>query len=361
MGNRLIIYKPMFKPDAFGHGGEKRSAQVSELLQPLQPQLYGDIRLHHKPSLYKSLKQFVSLLKSVQSADHVPFKNTIGNLRKFYGAFTIISTLRPAVVVLENTTLLDYFVVEAAFFCNVAVCIIPHNIEALVAGQRSPFSGKHSPHWLHEELAMLKRASCVFAISAYDHWLHCCHSINSTMLPYLPPQAAYNKLLQIRKKRQTNGGQNMVLIIGTVKNQPTRRGLQQLVDFLETANSAHQYVLAGYDVEKHFDAAKYNNITIKGTVSDAEMEELQVNCKCLLIQHQPSSGALTRVTEALIAGVPVIGNFFAVKDVAGKTGVAVFESYHQIETILAAGFSVPEIPGNVQQHFINRINQLMHE
>lgn len=309
MSNNLVLYKPLFRLNANGHGGEKRSSQVFHLLQPLQPQLYADVRIpqQEQGNSLSGLKEFLAFVYWLKVIRKSPIIFSVQFFKKLYQAYKLLNFLKPAVVVLENTNLADYYIAEAAKYCKSFVCIIPHNIESLVATQFSPYTQRQSPHWLEEEMAFLRKADVVYAISKYDRWLFSCNNINTKLLPYFPATDVLQNLLHIRQQRENLQNPLLILILGTVKNHPTREGLRQLTNFLETNNSHPDlsYALAGYNVEKHFDAALYKNVQIRGSVSGDDLNQLLRDCKCVLIHHQPSSGALTRVTECLIAGIPV--------------------------------------------------------
>jgi hypothetical protein len=51
-------------------------------------------------------------------------------------------------------------------------------------------------------------------------------------------------------------------------------------------------------------------------VSDAQLEPLYRSCSAQLIVHPATSGMLTRVVDAALAGIPVVGNTMALKSYA---------------------------------------------
>jgi hypothetical protein len=50
-----------------------------------------------------------------------------------------------------------------------------------------------------------------------------------------------------------------------------------------------------------------------GEVSDQQLDQLYRSCTAQLIVHPATSGALTRICDAAIAGIPIVGNSMARK------------------------------------------------
>ncbi len=354
----------MFPINASGHGGEKRSAQIFALLQPLTPQLYGDIRLPaaaQRNSL-RNFKNFTAFLHWLRR-NNFPVKWSADYVKKLYTAFRMMSFLRPALVIVESSNLSDSYIVDAAKYCKAFVCVVPHNVEALVPTQSSPFTKRLSPHWLNEEMNFLRKADAVYAISKYDHWLYACNQVSTQLLPYCPVTPTILALSKIREQRAKICDSRLVVILGTVKNQPTREGLRQVIDFIEqSAQTFLDFVLVGYDVEKYFPATSYQKVRIAGAATTHELDHLLSTCKCVLINHQPSSGALTRVTECLLAGVPVIGNFFAVKEVLDRPGVYLYQDFSEIDDILSQTLVMPvqEVDHAAENSFLHDLQAVLH-
>ena len=65
-----------------------------------------------------------------------------------------------------------------------------------------------------------------------------------------------------------------------------------------------------------------------------ELESLMVESDCLIINQQATSGALTRIVETLIAGMPVFANLNASRDYFGVEGVFLYHSFEELYDLL---------------------------
>lgn len=363
----LNIYKHAhFLPDAFGHGGNKRTAQIDYLLsaagvEAKQVDLSNTIATGSKLSFYISgLRQNTTLRTNNKS------KYAIGRYKAIFEQF--IKQHKPDLFIWESTVEYHLLLAEVLYKHNIPVIALPHNLESLVAGSKSVFSNKPSPQWLFEELNYLKLCKKVFAISREEHWLLSNYGINATYLPYYPAPAAETFLLEIGQKRSRatsepkNAEQN-ILLLGTFHNQPTLTGFNELLQQIQTIKGINIHI-AGFGSEMLKDKFPAKNIRVWGSVDNDTLAGLIADSDCAVVHQQPSGGALTRIPELLIAGLPVLANTHAARSCDLSTGVIIYDSYDELRTMLSAGnFKQPPVLNRPpeEQAFSNYIKTIAKE
>jgi hypothetical protein len=79
-------------------------------------------------------------------------------------------------------------------------------------------------------------------------------------------------------------------------------------------------------------------------VSSEKLDELLAGAKATLV-HQPlATGALTRMAELLMSGLPVIANPIAARSTWHHQGVHVFEDEAELNALCAASLPMPPVP-----------------
>ncbi len=212
------------------------------------------------------------------------------------------------------------------YVCEFRTIVFAHNIESLVPGQARRLS--EVPERDFElECRLLNSAEGCVCISAED-----CNAVrpfvkSAFTLPYFPAQQRFQELLQVREQRLATRERNIVLVLGSATNPPTRIGMEQLLDSLNSQllkqMNGLQVVIAGHGTEclRHH---QRDGVSVEGAVSRERLLELQKHAHCQLINHVKTSGSLTRVIEAVCCGIHVIGNTYASrghKDLCGLTVV----------------------------------------
>ena len=332
-----------FSPHAFGHGGEKRTAQMVELLEE------AGIRREAIPFPIPSSVQRVRFLKdavyreglalAVKMMGCAALKNRRNDLRTTaaeYAYFYHYFKNSPSRVVLWDYTFSRYAILPyAARKAGKKVVAIPHNLESLVPEQPSYFSRRMSPHWLEEEVGYLRDCEAVVCISQEETWLLRTLGVRAHYLPYYPPKETRAYLEDIRRRRMavSPSSEPYLLMLGTAGNPPTLRGMLDRIAAHQEKNSPI-LVIAGYLTEKMLlNESKGNpRIRLEGEVSKERLAALMVGARAMLIHQEPTSGALTRVTESLIAGVPVLCNFNASRSFYHKEGVYIYETSEQMNS-----------------------------
>lgn len=195
------IYKHShFEPDAFGHGGNKRTAQIDGLLTTLNvaiktADLSNSRQIKNKLSPYLKGVGYNKTLNTGNKS-----KYAIGRYIKLFETF--VAKNKPELFIWESTVDYNLLLAEILYKHHIPVIALPHNIESLVAGSKSVFSNKPSPAWLAEELRYLACSDKCFAISREEHWLLSTAGINAAYLPYYPTPELEKYLSDLRFQKQ---------------------------------------------------------------------------------------------------------------------------------------------------------------
>lgn len=218
------------------------------------------------------------------------------------------------------------------------VVALPHNIEAVLPKQWPiVIDFDRSLRQLRGELAWLSRADAVFCIGTLDRDLLQLFGIPAQLLPYAPPAARRDELLAIRVRRRESRPGDGLLILGTAHNQPTRAGMLDQLAILRALppGTAPPVTIAGYGTDLIADAG-IPGVRFAGPQSWPDLQDLIATAGALWVHQMPMSGALTRITEALVAGLPVIANHWATRGHAAMAGLTVYDGVPDPAALLAA-------------------------
>lgn len=227
------------------------------------------------------------------------------------------------------------------------IVAMPHNIEAVLP-KKWPIVVDFDTalRQLRDELAWLARADAVFCIGTLDRDLLQLFGIQAELLPYAPPEGRRAELLAIRARRNASPPASGLLILGTAHNQPTRAGMLEQLAMLRalTASTAPPVTLAGYGTDLIADAS-VPGVRFAGPQSWPDLQNLIAGAGALWVHQTPMSGALTRITEALVAGLPVIANHWGARGHTAMAGMTVYDGQPDLPGLLAAcpvEFDVPD-------------------
>lgn len=339
---KQVICHTKFKLDPFSDGGSKRSVQIREILRrngiPYADDLFQLPKNASKAQLARWGLRAVSFIRK-----HYPGRirslSAYVRLVKYY-ALRIPIVLdkyknQDVVFLWENTN--DRRMLYLLKATGHRVIGMPHNIESLVRSK--------SVNALGAEVANLRHCDSIFAISKEDTWLLRLFGLDAHYLPYCPPEEAESFMLSIRQKRsrRETGNQKVFALLGSATNIPTRSGMQALVDFAATQELPFDLLVAGYGTES-LKQVSHPQISFLGTLSNEALEEMLVEIDGMIIYQPPTTGALTRIPEMLIAGIPVFANFDAARNYHSVEGVHVYSTLEGLFDELA-GFisSMPDL------------------
>ena len=367
-----VIRYTIFDSDQFGNGAKKRTAQIGEILENSTIQclvLKKDDNLNIR--VRDIFKCFINV--SLQISSIIPISYFKGIKRLLRAVRNYISAKEQLshpfldninVLLWECTRNENFFVPILAKKLNKKVVAITHNLESLVPNQISTISFQKAPLWFEEEIKMLSKCNMVFCISKEETYILNLFNINAFYLPYYPTKTIEDRLLLIRSKRIHKTYQNnrkKIIMVGSADNQPTILGMINRIQFFSNfEGDEFEFLVAGFNTELLNDfVPKSNKKYILGTLDLAKLEDLLVETDYILIHQPPTSGALTRIPEMLIAGIPIILNFPSARDFFNMDGIYIYENDENFLELLRSDIQkIPDLPikpGKEIKQFIQKI------
>jgi glycosyltransferase involved in cell wall biosynthesis len=136
-----------------------------------------------------------------------------------------------------------------------------------------------------------------------------------------------------------------VLILGSAFNPATARGMSwQLQCLAESAAPGTEVIVAGPESERVLADHARTGVTLLGRVSREKLLALLESCSVLLIHTFGGAGAVTRIPEALLSGIPVVANPNGARDQFGTPGVHIYASPGEFAALLASPLPIPPEP-----------------
>lgn len=341
---RVVRYTK-FANNPHGDGGSKRSVQIEECWKQKNIEFIDEKfnlpkQFTKLQAVHWCVRAFNFISKHVGWKKFPPLKDKINAILTYALRLPAIYDKykgQDVVFLWENTNDVPaLYLMKAA---GAKVIGYPHNLESLVPTQHDPVSHKNAPYWLYEEIERLKLCDEVYAISKEETWLLQLFGVNATYFPYYPPKAIEQELLVIKSKRDVYHQDCMLektyLIIGSATNPPTRMGMQKLIDYFGSKdNLSYTIHVAGYQSEtlKYVQNPK---IEFHGTMDVCDLDALQILIDGIIINQPTTSGALTRIVENRLAGIPIYANFGAARDFYNLPDVHVYETFEELEILLS--------------------------
>lgn len=343
----MISYQDNFL-QAFVHdGGYLRSRQIAELIGRSGVELGDPGRAGHSVgSLLQAIATSVRVLglhRELFTKERIaPLSWAIANLRANKCVRAVVS---------------ERFARFPANFLaavgRVPVVAVPQNIESLVPGQ-PPFIVSSPERNRQAELKMLRLACARFCISAEDAAILEAEDMDAKVLPYYPDAERLRELELIRSERLQGGGHGPLLVLGSVTNPPTMRATRDLLEvlgvFLATAPTEEKkrwpsVVVAGNGTEQLASLAG-DKVKVLGRVDDETLHDLLVRARCLVVNTVPTTGALTRVTESLVAGLTVVAVRGAGRGQPDSEGLLLYDNLPDVvrAALTKVQLTVPDQP-----------------
>lgn len=247
-------------------------------------------------------------------------------------------------------------IVSAARAARVPVIGFCQNLETLAEGQIE-YGDINSA--LHQELDLLVQLDLVVAISYEEAILLNNVGAKVYWLPYYPVEHIVSRMTEVGSRRLENcrqhgelskaSGEKKILFMGSIGNLPTRIGLEFLLSEWKSQNifkrTGYKLVVTGYgtdELQKTWGNSE--GMRILGSMKDSDLSELLVEVSAVIVYQKKGAGALTKINENLIAGIPTLSNIFAARSHMNIKGVHVFaDDLHDLPELLAA---LEQNPGN---------------
>ncbi|NJR76340.1 MAG: glycosyltransferase family 4 protein [Scytonema sp. CRU_2_7] len=120
--------------------------------------------------------------------------------------------------------------------------------------------------------------------------------------------------------------------------------------------------IAGYGTEQLQEYCDGPNFTLHGTVDQGKLNYLLSNVKAILVHQKAGAGALTRIPEMLIAGVPIIANSNACRSAFDYPGVYCYDNQVELAAFMNKSLDFPPIlerPVAAERRFIDCFKHLV--
>jgi hypothetical protein len=207
---------------------------------------------------------------------------------------------------------------------------------------------KWARDFFNEELQLLARCRLVITVSREEDVLLNNLGIPSLFIPYFPGEPILQRLRAVRAARG-NKAKHGFLAIGNAKNLQTRAGLADLGRFWQENRldaAAGKLLLGGFKSAEFFSPGQFGpGVELLGTLENDRLAQILSRIKACICYQESGSGALTRICEMLVAGVPVLANTHAARSYYNMNGVIEFGELAELaEAVKGIDFLEGTIP-----------------
>lgn len=373
--NKDIIYFSRFFNNPSGNGGDRRAAQICQVLSPIN---YTFICMHDNPYtvpfdektllskgtslshklIRKAFKQHITYNKYNKWSDR--YRDNVLNFhfqsRLFIKA---IKKHNPKLLLIDDPVFLTPIVYYAKSQ-NIPLVALCHNLETL---SREQVDYDRQKEMFTYELDLISKCNFIVTISREETFILKNFGMDPYFFPYYPVEETAARFRKIRNKRQYTEKSNF-LLLGTVGNLPTLDGMKRIITMITQKDVIPHndvIIVAGFGTTMLQDFVDDSRVQVRGQVSDAALDEILTETKGCIVYQENGSGALTKFIELLVAGVPVISNSHAARSHYNLPGVFEFSTPEQLrEQIIAASAGVP-IPEVFSQPSVSSLQQRIQE
>lgn len=337
-----------FASNPYGTGGEKRSAQIRALCEAAG---FAVADMQPPSGTARWRAHLAGMLVRWRLGRHASVDDAgaglLGYRSLFYG--DALARHRGTRVLLWETTY-DSILPTLARAAGYRIVALPHNLESLVSEAAFADPSHDVLTGLAMEIHRLHLADAIFTISKEERWLLEARGLGPHYLPFYPDPVLADACGKIRRARvarvQTDGSiAGPLLLVGSAFNPATERGMRwQLEQLREAGQPAAGVVVIGPQTETRLADPAVPGVRILGGVTWEELTQHLTTCSAMLIHTFGGAGAVTRIPEALAAGVPVIANSNAARDQYGTPGVHVYDDPAGFHALLRARLPLPPLP-----------------
>lgn len=345
-GVRQLLRWTRFAGDPHGTGPEKRTAQIRALCEAAGFGISDMAPPQTTPRWRARLAGLGPRLRwgAHASVDHAG-TGLLGHRALFYREALARHT--GARVLLWETTY-DSILPDLARRAGYRIIAVPHNLESLVSEAVFADPAYDPLDDLRAEIRRLGRADAVFMIAREERWFLEARGVAADYLPFYPDPVLTAECRRLRERREAQGvagSDGPLLVLGSALNPATARGMRLQLDWLaSTPDPQPPVVVAGRESGRVLGDCARAGVTVLGDVSRDQLTALMETCRALLIHTVGGAGAVTRIPEALLAGVPVIANPNAARDQPATPGVHVYADEAEFHGLVRARLPLPPAP-----------------
>lgn len=328
-----------------GHGGGHRWEQLQELIEATGIDC-APVELPSSFSLSQKLHGAFLLRR-------LGFLHGLFSKKWLYygGVFSLMlerwASERPSLLITETLDPHSCLLAAAAAYYDIPWVACPPNLDSLLDEFADDFYPKAFGR--NPEFAWLSLADIVFTISQEEAFVLNNAAIPAHTLPYFPCASLAEHLKGLRNTRQPEGA---YLILGSTINPPTREGvLEQLSFASDHLKEGEKLIVVGRGTEEL--TCENPAVVIEGGVSDGRLAQLLSSCKAAWIHQTFGVGALTRIAELLLSGIPVVLSSHAARS-AHYDGLHTYDSFPQALESLRSDLPTPALPQSASTEFFSQ-------
>jgi glycosyltransferase involved in cell wall biosynthesis len=337
-----------FASNPYGTGSEKRSAQIRALCEAAGFAV-ADMQPPSGNARWRA--RLAGMLIRWRLGRHASVDDAGAGLLGYRSLFyrNALARHRGARMLLWETTY-DSILPTLARAAGYRIVALPHNLESLVSEAAFADPSHDVLTGLAMEIRRLHLADAIFTISKEERWLLEARGLGPHYLPFHPDPALADACSKIRSARvarvQADGSiAGPLLLVGSAFNPATERGMRWQLEQLRAVGwPAAGVVVIGPQTEARLAGFAVPGVRILGGVTWEELTQHLTTCSAMLIHTFGGAGAVTRIPEALLAGVPVIANGNAARDQYGTPGVHVYDDPAGFHALIPAALPIPPPP-----------------
>jgi glycosyltransferase involved in cell wall biosynthesis len=337
-----------FASNPYGTGGEKRSAQIRALCAAAG---FTVTDMQPPTGIARWRARLAGVAVRWRLGRHASVDDAGAGLLGYRSLFyrDALARHRGARMLLWETTY-DSILPTLARAAGYRIVALPHNLESLVSEAAFADPNHDVLTGLAMEIRRLHLADAIFTISKEERWLLEARGLGPHYLPFYPDPVLADVCSKIRRARvaqvKADGSiAGPLLLVGSSFNPATERGMRWQLEHLRAVGwPAAGVVVIGPQTETRLADFTVPGVRILGGVTWEELTQHLTSCSAVLIHTFGGAGAVTRIPEALLAGVPIIANGNAARDRYGTPGVHVYDDPAGFHALISAALPTPSPP-----------------
>ncbi len=326
-------------PLAHGHGGQRRSMQIMQILQQFKIQVCQfPIKTNSDKGLIGKCTRYLRGWNRSRRLYGFPRWGMDNNWCGSH-QLPVIDGI-PGTWVIEDTRWPNA-IVEAKNQ-GWQVIAIPQNLESFDKSRNQGLSPEKSTGKFADEIAALAQAHAIFCISREEQYLLNCVGIKAKYLPYFPPNEAIPSLDWVRQRRIMLPKEFLLMLVN-VHNDSNKNGVISFFSAIshEILSKMPPIVLAGFGTEMLSEKLDPRKVRVVGTLDESSTQDYQSRAIAILVHQEYGTGCLTKICDFLVAGIPVLANEVAARSYYDAHGLYVYKNIYDIVEILKSGLEKP--------------------
>jgi hypothetical protein len=327
---RPYIHFSRFRLTPRAGGGCRRELQLARILQPMEFQFISAWD-HPVLSVNARLKM---MFKKTSSRYWAPeFQHYAGRMHFYSNQWTKYINPSIKLAALDDPLFFPE-TAKALKKKGIPFIIFSQNLESLSRSQINP---GFQLELFKQELELMSLADLIVTISREETSLLHNLGLPTLYLPYYPVEEIENRMKNIRQLRRTTKKKG-ILLIGTVNNRATREGIQHIVQYWKehlAGKLDDELIIAGYGMDTIKSICTGPGIRFKGQINDDQLDQLLAEISLCVNYQNSGGGALTKIREMQIAGVPMAANTHSLRSHYHQAGLAEFKHVSGIKPAIA--------------------------